>query len=243
MKKEKSIGKKQIFTALAILCGIGSVIVFWLNDPSELISILLILLCGVFAYLGLRHKSIYIVFAMGIAHCLPTLTLVEDSSEDLIGELYIDAFAMGCLFAVLGMIGIIAGFLFHYGFAGKAAPAVSGKAKRVAAIAGAVLFFAVPLELMTMLVGDPIVYWQNRARADEFVKTKYPDGSYEFYDSVYGENGAGVYSYCYRKKGVSMQPLYIIDCTVDTQLPVVKYFSSCSIKDSFGDNDYMFYFD
>ena len=58
MKKEKSIGKKQIFTALAILCGIGSVIVFWLNDPSELISILLILLCGVFAYLGLRHKSI-----------------------------------------------------------------------------------------------------------------------------------------------------------------------------------------
>ena len=111
MKKEKSVGKNQIFTVISILCGIGSVIGFWLNAPSELISILLILLCGVFAYLGLRHKSIYIVFAMGIAHCLPTLTLVEDSSEDLIGELYIDAFAMGCLFAVLGMIGIIAGFL------------------------------------------------------------------------------------------------------------------------------------
>ena len=110
MKKEKSVGKNQIFTVISILCGIGSVIGFWLNAPSELISILLILLCGVFAYLGLRHKSIYIVFAMGIAHCLPTLTL-EGSSEDLIGELYISAFAMGCFFAVLGLIGIIAGFL------------------------------------------------------------------------------------------------------------------------------------
>ena len=147
MKKEKSVGKNQIFTVISILCGIGSVIGFWLNAPSELISILLILLCGVFAYFGLRHKSIYIVFAMGIAHCLPTLTL-EGSSEDLIGELYISAFAMGCFFAVLGLIGIIAGFLFHYGFAGKAAPAVASKAKRVAAIAGAVLCLsAIPLSI------------------------------------------------------------------------------------------------
>ena len=73
MKKEKSVGKNQIFTVISILCGIGSVIGFWLNDLSELIPILLILLCGVFAYLGLRHKSIYIVFAMGIAHCLPNV--------------------------------------------------------------------------------------------------------------------------------------------------------------------------
>ena len=242
--KDKKLSKKTIFTALAMLCGIGASVIHaapgyaitrsQLDQTAAVFIVLLMLLTGVFAYLGVELKGVIIVSATSMAQSVISVW-INATYPDLVQLIPWFVF-IGIFFAATGMTGMLGAFLLSSAFS-------SGRIKRVAMIAGAVLAMSIPLELTMLIVGDPFVHWQTKAAADAFVQAKYPDGSFEYYDWEYGENGLGVYSYYYRKKGVAMQPLYIIDCSVDMHAPVIRYCSSCTIKDSFGDNDYMFYDD
>lgn len=104
--------KTNILIVISVLCCIGSMIGFLLNDMTAVLSLLLMLLAGVFAYFALRLKGIYVVFAMGVVQCLFGLLCSSgDSPDGDLSGLFISAFVMGCICAVLGTVGMIAGFL------------------------------------------------------------------------------------------------------------------------------------
>ena len=109
---KNKITKKNIFAALAILCGVGAMVGFRLNDVTAILSLLLMLLAGVFAYLWLRLNGLYVVFVMGIVQGVCELFGSSgDSPDGDLSGLFISAFMFGCVCAVLGMVGMIAGFL------------------------------------------------------------------------------------------------------------------------------------
>ena len=88
------------------------------------------------------------------------------------------------------------------------------------------------LHVVMLFIGDPIVDYQAKSAADSYVREKYPHQGYEF-DLASFESLDNTYTFYYLRKDDESAPELAVNVTPDNNIPVVRYFSSFSIDESF----------
>lgn len=232
---KNKINPKHIFTVLSVLCALGAAASFFTNDIGIAVMILLPL-CGFFAWFGLQWYGLIAVAAAGlISSVVGTLPYADcDTWSEWMSEI-LYALAGSPLYMFMGLVGFAAALLFAVGFGKQYAGKKGSRVFRPLAAAGAILIVVAELHAFMLFAGDPISYWQMRLTADAYVSEKYPDDGYVLDDFEYNFKN-DTYIYYYLRKDVGFQPHLEIQVRSDKNLPVVRYFSSFRISESFSEN-------
>lgn len=232
---KNKINPKHIFTVLSVLCALGAAASFFTNDIGIAVMILLPL-CGCFAWFGLQWYGLIVVAGAGqINSVVGALQYADcDTWSEWMTEI-LSAIVVSPLYMFMGLVGFAAALLFAVGFGKQYAGKKGSRVFRPLAAAGAILIVVAELHAFMLFAGDPISYWQMRLAAGDYVSEKYPDDGYELEDFEYNFK-EDTYTYYYLRKDVGFQQYLEIEVRSDKNLPVVRYFDSFSISESFSKN-------
>ena len=234
---KNKITAKHIFTALSIFCAVGSAASFFTNDIGIAVLILLPL-CGFFAWFGLKWYGFIVVAAAGVINSL--IGNLQNVRCDTVGEWITEilfSIEGSTVFIIIGLVGFFTALLFSAGFGKEYAGKKFSRVIRPLAAAGAILIVFAAVNFIMIFTGDPITYCQTRIAADCYVSEKYPDEGYEL-DNFEFNFKEDTYTYYYLRKDIGFQPYLEINVRSDNSVPVARYFSSFTISETFSVNYY-----
>lgn len=224
------LSKKHMLRVLAILCGAGAVISCFTNDIG-LTAMILLPLCGVFAWFGWKEYGLIVVALAGIVYSVVGSVVYIDCStwwERLLMLLSSGLLGSYTLIA-LGLVGFVTAALLTFGFAGTPSDAKQTARRRIGAAAGGTVIIVVFCNLIMGLAGDPIVFLKARTAVDQYVSRTYPDSGYRVTRSFYDFD---FMHYCFYYDAADDEiPAFEVICTVDRDYPVVRYFSTFTLDD------------